>query len=137
MLLIYRVSQKCGYERLCQYLKIYFIYVLVTEIYPYPLTSTCDKSQVNYVIMYFWRCDSTGTIFFEEIEWKLFLPGFEPPTHGLKMELSTTELFYMLMSVHKIISHTDMFTYQLSVRTCFKISNWEQFHSKCEKKQQS
>ena len=44
----------------------------------------------------------------QDIEYRTFQPGFKPSIHGLQVELSTTHLFDLLMSGHKIntnVSH--------------------------------
>ncbi len=37
----------------------------------------------------------------QQLKWKYFLLRFEPPIHGLWVEIATTEPFYFLMSGHK------------------------------------
>ncbi len=63
-----------------------------------------------------------------------FPPGFEPPIHGLQSELSTTELSDSLMNGHKSSVYqvpNSLFTNQSSLRNCHKMTNCEQFRTKC------
>ncbi len=62
-----------------------------------------------------------------------FPPGFEPPIHGLRSELSTTELFDLPMNGHKSSVYQvpdSLFTNQSCLR-CHKMTNCEQFRTKC------
>ncbi len=77
---------------------------------------------------------------YEILKMKIDFPlGFEPPIHRLWIEFSTSELFDLLMNLHKInvYTNTDVFVY-ISVTVhytyiCLKITNCacEQFRTKC------
>ncbi len=63
-----------------------------------------------------------------------FPPGFEPPIHGLRSERSTTELSDLLMNGHKnsvYQVHSKLFTIYSGIRNCHKMTNCEQFRTKC------
>ena len=60
--------------------------------------------------------------------------GFEPPIHGLRSELSTTELSDSLMNGHKSSVYqvpNSLFTNQSSLRNSHKMINCGQFRTKC------
>ncbi len=68
-------------------------------------------------------------------EWEVQLPpGFEPPIHGLQSERSTTELPDFLMNGHKNSVYqvqNKLFTNHSGIRNCHKMTNCEQFRTKC------
>ncbi len=60
--------------------------------------------------------------------------GFEPLIHGLQREWSTTELPDLLMNGHKNSIYQVqnlLFTNQSGIRNCHKMTNCEQFQTKC------
>ena len=56
----------------------------------------------------------------------LFPPGYKPSIHGLRGELSTAELSDSLMNKSSVYQAN-----QSSVRNCHKLTNCEQFQTKC------
>ena len=51
-----------------------------------------------------------------------FPPGFKPPIHGLRGELSTNELFDLLMSGHRINRYQIALPLSVILRTCLIVA---------------
>ncbi len=72
--------------------------------------------------------------YFDTQNIRIVSPGFEPPIHGLQSELSTTELSDLLMNWHNsgvYQAQNTLLTNQSGIRNCQKMTNCEQFRTKC------
>ncbi len=72
------------------------------------------KMPSNLILFFFRKKDSIYAI----LKMKIVSVGFKSPIHGLWVELSTTELFHLLMGGYKInVYQIQIFVFKLIVST--------------------